>query len=483
MFQNVKEKWGSLVPRAKAGLLAGVAATVLFLVAGAVWLAQDDYQVLFSELNAQDASAMVSELDRLKVPYRLAEGGTAIFVEREMVYKTRLKLMGRGLDLHGAVGLEIFNNVDYGMTEFAQKVNYQRALQGELARTIMGFEEVKHARVHLVLPESGLLKRQSSKPKASISLVMKSTGRLSPEQITGIQRLVAASVPEIEAAAVTVVDQHGVAVSKLTQDDQNGGIAGRLDTKRQIEEYLTRKVIGILDRAVGPGRAVVSVDVSLSYDQVKITKEDIVPLPSTNGQVVGAVARHRESSQGMDSLSELITAGGSARSAQSPVASSSSTETEYLNGRRVEQVVSQPGAIRRLSVGVMVPDIIDPIELAKLKEVISMAVGINVSRGDGIVVYNQSPLDSGTSISNEAEQEKLPLKADTQLDEQAHEHANGSTNSARWFAMAAAGILALLAFALLGRSFFVRSAARAMTQQERQQMLDELSRWVKASRG
>jgi len=482
VFQNLKEKWKRLAFRAKVGLVAGIAATAIMLAAGAVWVMQDEYQVLFSELNAQDASAMVSELDRLKVPYRLAEGGTAILVEREMVYKTRLKLMGRGLDLHGAVGLEIFNNVDYGMTEFAQKVNYQRALQGELARTIMGFEEVKHARVHLVLPESGLLKRQNGKPKASISLVMKGNGRLSPEQITGIQRLVAASVPEIEAAAVTVVDQHGVAVSKLTADDQNSGIAGRLDTKRQIEEYLTRKVIGILDRAVGPGRAVVSVDVSLSYDQVKITKEDIVPLPSTNGQVVGAVSRHRESSQGLDSLSELITAGGPSRNAQPSSTSSNTSDTEYLNERRVEQVVSQPGAIRRLSVGVMVPDIVDQVGLAKLKEVISMAVGINAARGDGIVVYNQTPFDSAPNAAPDDDGEKLPHKAAPQTDDPTQEHGRESPSFLR-FVIVAGGLLALIVLALLGRKVLAGATTKPLTQLEREHMLNELSRWVKANRG
>lgn len=392
MYEALRNKWEQLSLMARTGLVSGVIFILAALLLGSLWIFKDDYQVLFADLNAQDASSMVAELERLKTPYRLAEGGTAILVEREAVYKTRLKLMGKGLDLHGAVGFEIFNNADFGMTEFAQKVNFQRALQGELARTIMGFDEVKSARVHLVLPDAGLFKRQAAKPKASISLIMKGDSRLQAEQISGIQRLVAASVPEIDASAVTIVDQHGIAVSKPASDDVLSGIAGRLDTKRQIEDYLTRKLIAVMDRAVGPGRAIVSIDVSLNYDQVKVTQEDVLPLPNTAGQNVGAITRRRDSAQGGDPISELLTAGNAgSRGVQSAGPVSSSSEVEFINGRRVEQVVSQPGGIRRLSVGIMVPDVADPVELAKLKEVVTMAAGINPARGDAIVVYNHTP--------------------------------------------------------------------------------------------
>lgn len=397
MYEMLKQKWDQLSSLARAGLISGLVIILVTLALGSIWVLREDYQVLFADLNAQDASAMLAELDRMKVPYRLAEDGSAILVERDLVYKTRLKLMGKSLDLHGGVGFEIFNNADFGMTDFAQKVNFQRALQGELARTIMGFDEVKAARVHLVLPESALFKRQNTKPKASISLFMKAGHQLTPEQISGIQRLVAASVPEIDSSAVTIVDQHGIAVSKLaTDEDGNGSVSGKLDTKRQIEEYLTRKVIAILDRAIGPGRSIVSIDAALNYDQIKVTKEDVLPLPNTSGQNVGAITRRRESAQGGDSFSELLMTGGGPKGEgmQGGQPTSTSSEVEFINGRRVEQVVSQPGSLRRLSVGVMVPDISDPVELAKLKEVIAMAVGVNAARGDAIVVYNHSPAET-----------------------------------------------------------------------------------------
>lgn len=483
MFENLRERWGQLSRFSRAGLVAGVCAVLALLVGGSIWLMQDNYETLFSDLNGQDAAAMVAELDRMKVPYRLADGGGTIQVEREAVYKTRLKLMGKGLDLHGAVGFEIFNNADFGMTEFAQKINYQRALQGELARTIMGLDEVKLARVHLVLPESGLLKRQASKPKASISLVMKGNSALNAEQISGIQRLVAASVPEIAPSSVTVVDHRGVAISKDGGDDVALGANGRLDSKRQIEDYLTRKVLAVMDRAVGPGRAIVSVDVSLNYDQVKVTTEDVVPLPNTSGQQVGAVVRRRENFQGGDAVTSAL---GSAFGAagQAP-ANNGSSEVEYVNGRRVEQVNSTPGGVRRLSVGVMVPDITDPAELAKLREMVSMAVGVQGGRGDSIVVYNLASVPAKEPGPDAAKGDKAGVQEAADAAARAERTKGGQPMAL--FAILGAGALlvALLLFVLLRGRSVNQDKGRgraALTETERENLRQEIQRWASAEK-
>lgn len=487
MIERLNDSWEQLSRTARVGLVLGVLAILGGLVFGGIWVSRDDYQILFSELNGQDAAAMVAELDRLKVHYRLAESGTAILVDKESVYKTRLKLMGKGMNLQGAVGFEIFNNADFGMTEFAQKVNYQRALQGELARTIMGFDEVKFARVHLVLPESGLFKRQSAKPKASISLVMRGNNRLNPEQISGIQRLVGASVPEIDSEAVTIVDQRGVAVSKAVADDGAQGLAGKLEAKRQIEDYVTRKLVSVLDRAVGPGRAIVSVDVSLAYDQVKVTREDVLPLANTFGQSVGAIARRRDSMQGGDGMADpVFNAGGinsAGRSSHIPTPSATtSSETEFVNGRRVEQIVSLPGTVRRLSVGVMVPDVSDPVELAKLKEVVAMAAGINPTRGDAIVVYTQSSLPSSAGEKLVADQDVEPvLSADPGLP------AKSGTNTTMLAAMVLVGIALL---GVLLTTFFRREKGTAtatepetvLSTEERTRLVQDITHWASAER-
>ena len=180
-----------------------------------------------------------------------------------MLYiKTRLKLIGKGLNLNGSVGFELFNNTEFGMTEFAQKVNYLRALQGELERTIVSFDEIKTARVHLVLPESGLFKRKDAKPKASVTITMKNGFSLTPEQVVGIQKLVSASVSEVTPSEVTIVDQKGLALTKsVLSDNESSNLSERLEVKRQLEVYINSKIVNVLDRVVGSGKAIVSVDV------------------------------------------------------------------------------------------------------------------------------------------------------------------------------------------------------------------------------
>ena len=195
---DIKKFWEQLAPLARIGLIGSFFCIVIMTVVFAYWVLRTDYQVLFSELKAQDASAMVAELDRMKVPYTISDDGGNILVAKEQVHALRMKLMGKDLPLRGAIGFELFNNSDIGMTEFAQKINYQRALQGELTRTILSLSQIRDARVLLVLPEQGLFKQATSKPKASITLMMKPNQSLRPEQVVGIQKLVSASVPGIK---------------------------------------------------------------------------------------------------------------------------------------------------------------------------------------------------------------------------------------------------------------------------------------------
>ena len=468
--ESVRERWKASSLRTRLIFVAAILTIIVSLSAGAYWIARDDYQVLFSDLSDQDAGAMVSELDRMKTPYRLADNGSTILVERDAVYKTRLKLMAKGMNLHGTVGFEIFNNADFGATEFAQKVNYQRAMQGELARTIMAFDEIKSARVHLVLPDSGLFKRQTAKPKASVSLVMKGGSALSPSQVAGIQRLVAASVPEITPSAVTIVDQHGTAISQQIPTEESEQIAnGRLDTKKQVEEYLRRKIVSVLDRVLGPGKAIVSVDASLNYDQVRKTREDIVPLANTSGQSVGAITRKRESTQGGDIFSELgLTASGN-RTISGGTPSSSSQETEFINGRQVESVVAAAGNVARLSVGVLVPGVTDPVELAKLKEIVSMTVGVNSARGDAIAVYNVAQQAPSETDQADAKDTAASAPKDN----------NNAASLPLWLG---AAILFIL-FVVLLVCYRSASRKRKLSVAERDNLLNEIKQWVNADEG
>ena len=233
------------------GVLLGALLILGVAIAAGFYLLRPDYQVLFAGLTPQDTASMTAELDKQKIPYALADGddGAMIMVDRPDVYKTRIKLMGKDIPLHGAVGFELFNNSDFGMTEFAQKVNYQRALQGELIRTILSITTVRDARVLLVLPEQGLLKQNVNKPKASVTLTMKPEQKLRPEQVTGIQRLVSSAVPGIGVEDVTIVDQSGVALTRAPgEGDAADNNTARLELKRDTETYLAKKAETVLDQ-------------------------------------------------------------------------------------------------------------------------------------------------------------------------------------------------------------------------------------------
>lgn len=192
------------------GLLAVIAA--LLICGYWLWL-RPSYEILFSELRPADAAAIVGELEKRKVPFRLEDDGTTILVPDAQVDAARLDVMSNDLPIKGMVGFELFNKSDMGLTEFAQKINYQRALQGELARTIMTIDGVDAARVHLSLSEPSIFKADRIPPKASVTLTMRPGAMLSAGAVQGIQRLVAASVPELDVAQVVVVDEQGEVVS------------------------------------------------------------------------------------------------------------------------------------------------------------------------------------------------------------------------------------------------------------------------------
>ena len=405
MLEKLRQRTSTLGTLAQVVVGLMIALALIGCLALAWRILTPDYQVLFSDLDAQDAAAIVSELERLKVAHRLQDDGRTVLVDREDVHRTRLKLMSKGVNLRGTVGFELFSDSDFGMTEFAQKINYQRAMQGELARTIMALEEVRAARVHLVIPESGLLRRGDVHGKASVTITARPGKQLQAAQVLGIQRLVAAAVPQIEPSAVTVLDSRGLTLSMNEADQQPGDIPAtasseaRLELKRQMETYLTSKAAAVLDRAVGHGRAIVSVDAILHQDAVRVTEEKVLVTPGGNGE--GAIARSKQTTQsdgrqgGAATTQAAPTTQSSDQAASPPLRNELSTnEVEFQHGRRVEQMVSAPGAIKRLSVGIVLPETLPAAQLQKLTEVVSMAVGLSAARGDGIAIYSLDAMAS-----------------------------------------------------------------------------------------
>ncbi|MFO1198952.1 MAG: flagellar basal-body MS-ring/collar protein FliF [Burkholderiaceae bacterium] len=487
MLENLRTMWAQAGAVARAGLVAGVLAIVVATIWFAASVMRADWQTLFADLDPQDAATMVAELEKMKVPYRLGADGTTIQVDRAQVHALRLKLLGRGGGLRGGVGLEIFNDTDFGMTEFAQKVNYQRALQGELVRTITALDEVRSARVHLVLPESGLFRKSGQRPKASITLAMKEGRALAPEQVLGIQRLVAAAVPEIEPGAVTIADQRGVTLTRPGGGDGDDALAGRLGVKADVEAYFARKLVALFDRAMGPGRVIVSVDVTIDHDHVKVTREDVLPLGRRDGGAVGAVARQRSSSSGERGAAAAAppgVAGAPAAQADATGTAASSSEVEYLNGRRVEQVVSTPGSIKRLSVGIVLPNVADRAQLDKIRQLVSTTVGANPARGDEIAIASLD-LPPGAAAANTGGA-LVPAEPGAPAPEDAARavaprpvpgRGAQASPGVEWLlgGLVAVALAALVAF-LLGRG---RRAAPPLTPQARDEVLAKVQAWLR----
>jgi flagellar M-ring protein FliF len=458
--------------QARTGFVIGVVVIVALTIAAAFWVGRTNYQPLFTDLGSQDAATIIGELERMKVPYKLDGDGTKVMVAEDVVYETRLKLMGKGVPLQGGVGFEIFDTSDFGMTEFAQKINYQRALQGELARTIMAFEEVKYARVHLVMPETSIFKQNKVPTKASVTLLLKEGRQLLPEQVAGIQRLVAAAVSGLDTSMVTVLDQRGIALTGNGEENERTAASGRLGTKKEVEAYLTRKVAEVLDRAFGPGQAMVSIDATLNLDQVKTTREDVVPLTTARGEVTGAVSKKKLMSQ---SGAGLLQAGNGGSPNQS--GGYTTTEVEYQLGRRVEQIVATPGSLRRLSVGVLVPLGLDEARLQKLREVISAAVGLDTDRGDAIALYAVDKFVDGSAVSRSIDIDEMKGPSYPVPQEATNAWGNVGTKEALLAVAVLVVILSGVAVLLLPRRRHTASG-RGLTPQEREDMLAELRQWM-----
>jgi flagellar M-ring protein FliF len=463
MANSLSAFWIGLGRGARVALLGGATVLLAVLVWAAFFAFRQDYRVLFAELSETDAGAVVARLKHDKVPYRLSDDGTAILVPAEQVHDLRVMLMAGDLPLRGGVGFEIFDKQGLGVTEHSQRVSYQRALQGELARTIGSLDDVKQVRVHLVMPESTLFSRDRQQASAAVALTMRPGSALERQQIVGVQRLVAAAVPGLAPERVVVTDQRGVTLSSADATSAGTGTAdARLQVKREIEDYLGRKVARLLDGAFGPGQAIVSVDAALNFDATKTTIQDL--LPGGSG-AEGRVVRRRQNT-GAGTAAPVWTStldGATPPTAGSP---SSSLEVEFEYGRRIDEIIAAPGAITRISVGVVVPDAITEEQRSKVTELVKMAAGIDEHRGDAITVQPLSQLGLAPEHPGGVESASSAPQSQQQRTER-HDDSQ--------YSMGLIAALVLLALAVVAFGMR-RRQARALTDQERQTLLDDIQR-------
>jgi len=464
--ESIGGMWRGLDRGLKIVFAACVLLVLGLMVWGAAAVLRDDYRTLFTQLSDGDAAAIVEALKKQKVPYKLSDGGATISVPVERVHETRLGLMSSNVALSGNVGFEIFDKQGLGATEQSQRVSYQRALQGELARTITALENVKNARVHLVLPESSLFKRDKQQATASVTLTMRPGFEVDRQQILGVQRLVAASVPGLDPTRVTISDHRGITLSAAVDPTAGSfsGVESRLELQRQVESHVAQKVAIALDRAYGPGQAIISVAVALSFDAIKTTTQDLIPVRGVTGGD-GGVKRRRQTSTGDDA--DVGEGADASRRA------SSSTEVEFDYGRRIEEVIAAPGAVRRMTIGVIVPPSMSVDEQSRLREFVLVAAGVDVVRGDLVSVQSLAPAkDSAEDASSDtsATGVQRPFAGSEPQAAGSVEHFVLEQSWLTWGAAVLAVILIALAYA------GTRFRKRALSVEERNRLLMDIKR-------
>ncbi|MBN2140603.1 MAG: flagellar M-ring protein FliF [Desulfovibrionaceae bacterium] len=387
-------------------LLGGLAASVLLAFLLMVfWLNRPDFRVLYTKLYPEDAAKVVAMLQAAKEPYELQDNGQTILVPAERVYDLRLKIAGEGA-LHGqGIGFEIFDQVKVGQTDFVQRINYQRALQGELARTISEFPQVERARVHLVIPHKSLFIEEQIPPSASVVLKLKEGAQLDPQQITGIVNLVVMSVEGLEKERITLTDMQGKPLYEPEEDSTLGLSTGQLQYKSELERKMERRVEELLMPAVGPQKVIARVNADLDFSQ-KTTRKELFDPANT---VLRSETRNEESTKGQANLDggvpEANFRGDGFTGTQTNQESNrESRVSNFEINKEQQEIISPVGELKRVSVAVIVDGTYQANEqtkemtyvprtqeeLARITNLVKSAVGFDEARGDAVEVSNIS---------------------------------------------------------------------------------------------
>lgn len=403
--------------------LAGMVVIALFLavVIGAfLWVREPTYAVLFSIQDEKDGGQIVAALQQQNVPYRFSEGGHTILVPQNVVHDTRLRLAAQGLPKGGLVGFELLENQKMGISQFAEQINYQRGLEGELARSIQSLAAVKGARVHLGIPKQTAFLRDEQKTSASVLVSLYPGRTLESSQVAGIVNLVASSVPQLSPLNVTVIDQEGRLISQSQDSLRNAGLdPSQLKYVREIEANYAKRIEDILSPVVGASNVRAQVAADIDFSQIDQVAETYKPNPSPETAI--------RSQQTIENISGAPAAAGipgalsnqppvpaTAPLSQPPVAGTSNpgngnaqnysknTSTNYEVDKTIRHTKSVPGTVRRVSVAIVVNHkkelAKDPAkakslpltdaEMKQLTELAQEAVGFNKERGDTLNVTN-----------------------------------------------------------------------------------------------
>jgi flagellar M-ring protein FliF len=384
--------------------MGGVALAVLGLLAALGMRANDPTMApLFGELESRDAGAVVAALDRARVPYRLAAGGSQVLAPVDQIPRLRLMLAREGLPAGGAVGWEIFDRGDsLTTTPFQQDLNRLRAMEGELARSIRTIQGVRAARVHLVLPRREPFSRAQGEAQASVVLTMAGANRLDREGVQAVLHLVATGVPGLRPQNVSIVDSRGELLARGGQALSGPASASTQDELRRAQEVrLSRAVEEMLERSLGLGRVRAETTVEMDFDRVETREERFDP----ENQVARSTQSTQEQNRGAEPAPTTVAGNLPGTEAATPGGASTESKqeetTNYEIGRTTRNVVRDQPVLKRVSVAVLVDAIAEPgeggalrwrdrnaEELARITALVKSAVGFNEQRGDRVEVVS-----------------------------------------------------------------------------------------------
>ena len=380
--------FNKLAPQQK--IILGVAAigTVVLMIVLFGLLNQPSFSTLYTNIHEDDAAKIIEQLNTDKIPFKLENSGKTILVPSESVYETRLSMAGKGIPSSGIVGYEIFDKSTLGMSEFVQKLNYKRALEGELARTILQQDGIESARVHIVVPEKSIFKSERKEPTASIVVKLKNDANLDHESVSAILNFVSSSVEGLKQNRISLMDTHGRLLSKDNGNDEFGiSTSKQYELKQNIENYLSQKAQTLLDNVVGFGNSMVQVDIDLDFDQVEKTMELYDP-ESQIAVSEQTIKTENTGSNMVDSSAQV----------------SENSTINYEISRTVQKVIQASGAIKKLTVAAVVNEVPQTVkgkdettvvykprpeaQLLKLEQIIKNSVGYDQKREDSFSLVN-----------------------------------------------------------------------------------------------
>jgi flagellar M-ring protein FliF len=472
---SLLELWKQLGLNQRVSLVIAAIAVAGGLAGVVLWSQRPDYQLLFGRLGEKDAAAVISYLEAQNIPHQVTAGGSAVLVPASQVYKLRMDLAGKGIPGGDGVGFEIFDKGQFGLSDFVQRTNYMRALQGELARTIIQLQGVRSARVMIVQPENRLLlTEQGIKPTASVFVDIGSS-RFEPEQVDSIRRLVSTAVQGLDANDVTVVDNRGRVLSaELQQDPSLGTASSQIRYRQQIEDYFAKKVESMLSTVIGPGNAVVRVSADIDTEATTLTEEKYDP----EGQVV----RSQTVTEDTNNTTESRTAGGPVgvsanvpeKASSNPTAAKPTSVSEevrknhtttYEINRTMTNITRNPGTIKSLTAAVFIApraaavgasagakagqpadqpaEKRTPEELNALRQIVINALGLKPAPGqslDSLVSIQEVPFQAAESVPSQIEAIQSEGRLQSWIDV-----ARG------WTAVAGAAVVLLVFFRVLSR--------------------------------